>query len=87
MDLKDVASPFVLAYLPSRGGRPPWPKQGRIEDVRTIGCSHNYYRVVGCKTIHFTKDLIKCLFPLVMATTDTSTLSSNGIDFIDEDNG
>ena len=89
MNLKDVASPF-LCWLTYRhvAIKPPRPKQGRIEDVWTIGCSYNYYRVVGCKTIHFTKDLIKRLFPLVMATTDTSaTLSSNSIDFIDKDNG
>ena len=65
-----------------------WPKQCRIQNVRSIRRGHDNDRIIGCKSVHFTQDLIECLFAFIMPASKASTaLTTNGIDFIDEHDG
>mmetsp|Transcript_79622 Transcript_79622/g.161930 ORF Transcript_79622/g.161930 Transcript_79622/m.161930 type:complete len:354 (-) Transcript_79622:755-1816(-) len=65
----------------------PWPQQGVVQDVRTIGRCHHDDTAVAFEAIHFSQDLIEGLLPLIISTTHASTsLSSNSINLINENN-
>ena len=61
-------------------------KDGGIEDVHTVGRSHNYDTLIGLETVHLDEHLVECLLTLVVATAHSGTTpSGNGIDLVDED--
>ncbi len=48
----------------------PGSQQGRIQDIRAIGCRHNDDRIDLRETIHFAQDLVERLLPFVMPPQD-----------------
>src|SRR5882757_4356232 len=61
-------------------------EQGGIEHVGAVGGSDQNDAVVGLKTVHLNQQLIQGLLPLIVAAAKTgAAMTSNGIDFVDED--
>ena len=62
------------------------PQQGRIEDVGPVRGRYQDYPFVRFKTIHLDEELIQGLLPLVVSASQTcAAVTSDGVDFIDED--
>ena len=65
-----------------------WAKQGGIKNVWAVGCCHDNDALCCFEAIHFGKQLIERLLTLIMPTAKScSTLSTDGVDFVDENNG
>ncbi len=61
------------------------PQQGGIQNIRTIGGSQNNDAAVFCKSVHFNQQLVKRLFPFIVAAAQAgSSFSAYGIDLIDK---
>ena len=61
-------------------------QQRRIEHVRTVGGSDDDDAFLGVEAVHLDKELIECLFALVVTTAHAmAAMTSNRVDFIDED--
>ena len=59
--------------------------QGRIENVGSVGGRNDDDSAVPLKTIHLGEQLVQGLLPFIVATADTgTTLTSDGIDLVDE---
>src|SRR5690606_29835443 len=62
------------------------PQQRRIEHVGAVGGGDDDDAIVGFKPVHFDQQLVQCLLALIVATTEASaTMTSHGIDLVDED--
>ena len=62
-------------------------QQRRIQNVGAVGCGQNDDGISSLETVHFTKDLVERLLSFVVATAQAGTaLSTDGIDFVDENN-
>ncbi len=62
-------------------------KQRTVENVRTVGCRHDNDTFIGFKTVHLNENLVESLFTLVVtATKACPSLTSDSINFVDEDN-
>ena len=60
--------------------------QSRVEHVGTVGRGNHNDPGITFKTVHFNQHLVQGLLALVIATAQTSaTLTTNGIQFVDED--
>src|SRR4051794_25821209 len=63
-----------------------WTKKSWIENVRTIGCSDQDHAFVGFKAVHFNEKLIESLLTLIVTATQAcATVTTDSIDFVDED--
>ena len=62
------------------------PQQRRIEHVRPVRSGNNDNPLLSVKPVHFHKEGIKRLLPLVMTTPQSVTpVASNGIDLVNKD--
>ena len=62
-------------------------KKSWVQDVWAVGGGDQDHADVGVESIHFNKQLVEGLFALVVSATDTGTaLTTNRIDFVNEDN-
>ena len=67
---------------------PTWPQQGWIQDIRTVGGRHHNDAFVSSKPVHFNQQLVQGLFAFIMTAAHAgTTLATDRIDFIDEDDG
>ena len=65
-----------------------WAEQCSIKNVWAVCCSHDDDAFCCFEAVHFGKQLIKRLLTLIVpAAKSCSTLSSNGVNFVDENNG
>ena len=63
------------------------PQQRWVEHVRTIGSGDHDYTGMVVETVHLDQDLIERLLPLIIgATQSRTTLTTDGVNFVDEDN-
>ncbi len=63
-----------------------WTKKRRIQNITTVGCRHDDHAFIHRKTVHLNKQLIERLFTFIMSATQTcATLTTHGIDFVNED--
>ena len=63
-------------------------QQRWVQHVRAVGCRKNDHRVRSRETVHFAQNLVECLFTLVVTTPQSgATLTANGVDFINKDDG
>ena len=61
-------------------------QQGRVEDIRAVGGSHDDDVGIGIETVHLNQHLVQGLLALVVAAAQTgAALAADRIDFIDED--
>ena len=61
-------------------------KQGRIENIGTVGCSDDDHPFLGIETIHLNKEGIQGLLALVMTTAHAvTTMATNRVNLINED--
>ena len=62
-------------------------EQSTIQDVSTVGGSHDDDTAVGAKSIHLCQQLVECAFALIITTHGSSltTCTTNGINLINED--
>src|SRR3990167_6074004 len=64
-----------------------WPKQGGIENVRTVSRRDDDDCVTGVEAVHLNQNLVERLFALVMAAAQSgAAMPTNGVDFIHENN-
>ena len=62
-------------------------QQRRVENIRTVGRSHDDHTLTITKTIHFHQQLVQGLLTLIMAAAHTgTTLATDGVNLVDEDN-
>src|SRR5581483_580119 len=62
-------------------------QQRRIEDVRPVSGGHQDDAFVRFETVHLDQQLVQGLLALIVSATETSaTVTSDGVDFVDEDN-
>ena len=60
---------------------------GRVEDIHTVGCSHDDNALVHTEAVHLDKHLIQGLLSLIVSTAHTGTTTSgNSIYLINKDN-
>ena len=78
-----------MAFRPSRSGssictavKPSGTKQGFIKAFRTIGGSQNNHTFFPVKTVHFGKQLVQCLFSLIVGTHSVTFLPMASISSI-----
>ncbi len=65
-----------------------WSQERLVEDIRTVGRSHDDHIGLIVESIHLREDLVECLFSLIMSATDSwRTLLPYRIDLIDEYDG
>ena len=65
-----------------------WTEQCSIKNVWAVRCSHDNDAFCCFEAIHFGEQLIERLLTLIVsAAKSCSTLSSDGINFVDENNG
>ncbi|MNM25767.1 hypothetical protein D3C81_362210 [compost metagenome] len=63
-----------------------WTQQRRVKHVRTVGRSDDDNAFVAFKAVHLNQHLVQRLFTFIMTATQTgATLTTDGVDFIDED--
>ena len=63
-------------------------QQGRIQDVWAVCCSKNHDAFCCFKTVHLSQHLVESLFTfIVTAAKSGATLATNGINFVNEDDG
>ncbi|CDC62533.1 unknown [Clostridium sp. CAG:448] len=63
-------------------------KERRIQNIRTVGCSHDNDAIVRAETVHFDKQLVQRLFTFIVTAAKTcASVSAYRIDFINEDDG
>ena len=63
-------------------------EQGGIENVGTVGGSDDDDIGVGFKPVHFDEDLVEGLFTFVVRATHAgTTMATDGVDFVYEDDG
>ena len=62
-------------------------KQGFVEHVDPVGSSNNNYTGIIIKTVHLDQNLVESLLIFATSATASVTLMSNGINFIDKDDG
>src|SRR5258706_10662898 len=61
--------------------------QGRVEDVRTVGCCHYNHVGVSVKSVHLDQNLVERLFALVMTAAEScAAMASNSVDLVHEYN-
>ena len=89
MDFKDFLAPLHIRRIDlNLAVKATWTKQGRIQNVGSVGCGNQNHIGFGIKTIHLNEQLVESLLALVVATTHTGTaVAPDGINFIDEDDG
>ena len=64
------------------------PKQSRIKNVWSVCCGKDDDGIRFVESIHLTKNLVQRLLTLVVASAESSTtLSSNGINFVNKNDG
>src|SRR5690606_14388123 len=64
-----------------------WTQQGRIKDIGPVGGSNDQHALASFKAVHFDQQLVKRLFTFVVAAAQAgTTLTADGVDFIDENN-
>ena len=77
----DIGS--VNRNLPIKAAR---AHQGRVEHIGTVGCRDDNDAAISLEPIHFGEQLVEGLLPLIISSTNAgTTLTANGIDFIDKD--
>ncbi|OPY05950.1 MAG: hypothetical protein A4E61_00125 [Syntrophorhabdus sp. PtaB.Bin184] len=60
-------------------------KQGRIEDIWSVGGGHDDDALVGLKAVHLDEKLVQCLLALVVASAEARpAVSAHGVDLVDE---
>ncbi len=63
-------------------------QQCRVKDVCAVGCRDEHHGIVCLKAVHFHQQLVQGLLALVVATAQAgTTLTANGVDLVDEDDG
>ena len=63
-----------------------WSQQGRVQHIRTVRRSNQDHTLIGLKTIHFNKELVKSLFAFVITAAETGTaMPTNGVNFVNKD--
>ena len=63
-------------------------QQRRVQNIHAVRGGNKHHGVVLVKAVHFNKQLIQRLLAFIMAATHTSTtLTTNGVNLVDEDNG
>ncbi len=80
-------SAFDIRYayddLPVESAR---SQKSRIQYVRSVSCSQDYYSGILSETIHLYQQLIQCLLPFIIAAAEAcASLTSNSIDLVYED--
>ena len=58
--------------------------KGRIQAFRTVGSCQDHNSGVLLKAVHFCKELVQCLFPLVIPPCPSVTFLTDGVDLIDK---
>src|SRR5690606_22744907 len=62
-------------------------QQRRVEDVRTVGGGDDQHALPRFEAVHLYQQLVKCLFAFVVTAAQAcATLTTHGVDFVDEDN-
>ena len=87
MHLQDLFSSLNIRSsnhnLPVKTSR---TQDGRIQNIHTVGSSHNDDSFIYTKTIHLYQQLIQCLLSLIVSAAHTGTTSScNCVNLIDKD--
>src|ERR1051325_9112418 len=87
MNLKDrFAALHVRPTNDYAAVEPTGPKERRIENVGAIGGGNENDAFVGFEAVHFYQQLIEGLLALIVPTAKSgSTMASDGVDFVDED--
>ena len=63
-------------------------KKGFIENIRTVGGSHHDNAVIGIKSVHLDKELVKGLLAFIVTAAKTcAALAAHRINLIDKDDG
>ena len=81
---------FAAAHIGAVEHHPPveatGAQQGRVEDVRAVGGSHDDDVGIGIEAVHLDQHLVEGLLALVVAAAQTgAALATDGIDFIHKD--
>ena len=64
-----------------------WTQQRWVQHVWAVCSCHDDYAIVNFKTIHFYQQLVQGLLALIVSTAQAgTTVATDCIDFIDEDN-
>src|SRR5690625_2351583 len=67
--------------------KPTRTQQCRVQNIGTICCCNNNNPFIHTEPIHFNKQLVQCLFTLIMTTAKASTtLPTYSVNFIDKNN-
>ncbi len=66
--------------------KPSCPHQRAVKNIGPVCCCQNNNTSIRGKTIHFGKQLIKCIFPFIIGTSHSISAScpANGINFINK---
>ena len=89
MNLKDfLATLHVRGIDLNLAVKPSWTQQGRVQNIGAVRRSNQNHVGFGVKTIHLNEQLVQSLLALVVAAAHASaTVSTNGINLIDENDG
>ena len=90
MNFQDGKTSFVVGFVHQYlTVKTPCTQQGGIEGFRTVGGSKYDNRCIGTKSVHLCKQLVECLFALIIAAHLSAGSSglTNGIDFVNENDG
>src|SRR5687767_2596266 len=89
MDLEDGLAPFDIGSVDhDLSVETPGSKQGGVENVGAVGRRHHDDAAVPLEAIQLDEELVQCLLPLVVPTTETgSAMTADGVDLVDEHDG
>ena len=87
MDLQDGGSSVLVGKVNRDGPvETAGSRQGRVEDIGSVGGGHDDDAGIVFESVHFDEELVQGLLSFVVSAAKTrSSLTSDGIDFIDED--